>query len=117
MRCGVMGYDHPNRPARRAQAPFGLGETRMEAPPGRTAQALADMEEGSVMEIAAGGNIFIRPNRLEKAGDRTEGHKHNFDHVTIVYAGGIHVSATLPNGEKIEREFRAPAHCLIRADV
>ena len=69
------------------------------------------------MEIAAGGNIFIRPNRLDKTGDKTAGHKHNFDHVTIICTGAIHVSATLSNGGKIERDFRAPAHCLIRADV
>ncbi len=92
------------------------------------------------MEIAAGGNIFIRPNRLDKAGDKTTGHTHNFDHVTIVFTGAIHVRAFRraqivkevgPDdglGAEIstpeyhdtliaERDFHAPAHCLIRADV
>lgn len=63
------------------------------------------------------GNIFIRPNPLPKAGDKVDGHTHNFDHTTIVFRGAVHVKATLPNGTIIERDFHAPAHCLIRADV
>lgn len=63
------------------------------------------------------GNIFIRPNKLRLKGDVIHGHKHKFDHTTIVYTGGIHVKGTLPNGTVIEREFMAPAHCLIRLDV
>lgn len=63
------------------------------------------------------GNVFIRPNKLAKAGDRTDGHKHNFDHTTVVFKGGVHVKAKLPNGTEIERDFIAPSHCLIRADV
>lgn len=63
------------------------------------------------------GNIFIRPNTLEHAGDRLEGHKHNFDHTTIVFRGAVHVRARLPSGEVIERDFTAPAHFLVRAEV
>lgn len=63
------------------------------------------------------GNIFIRSNRLEKAGDKTDGHTHNFDHTTIVFTGGIRITAKLPNGEQVVREATAPAHFLIRADV
>lgn len=63
------------------------------------------------------GNVFIRKNRLEKKGDFTEGHKHAFDHTTIVFKGSVRVSATLENGTKIEREFVAPAHVLIKAHV
>lgn len=63
------------------------------------------------------GNIFIRANRSEAVGDRVDGHKHNFDHTTIVHKGAIHVRATLPSGQIIERDFVAPSHCLIRADV
>lgn len=62
------------------------------------------------------GNIFIRPNTLAKAGDVTGGHTHNFDHTTVVFKGAIRVKATLPDGSVIERDFAAPAHCLIRAD-
>lgn len=62
------------------------------------------------------GNVLIRPNTLEKAGDVTQGHGHKFDHTTIVFKGAIRVKAKLPSGE-IERDFKAPAHCLIRAGV
>lgn len=63
------------------------------------------------------GNIFIRPNKFEKAGQKMEGHRHNFDHTTIFFTGRFHVKATLPSGRVIERDFDAPTHCLIRADV
>jgi hypothetical protein len=63
------------------------------------------------------GNIFIRPNRLPVVGDAVDGHKHNFDHTTIVFTGAVHVTATLPDGRVIERDFKAPAHFLVRADV
>jgi hypothetical protein len=63
------------------------------------------------------GNIFIRPNRLDRVGDKCAGHKHNFDHTTIVYSGAVHVRAVLPDGRVIERDFEAPAHFLVRKDV
>jgi hypothetical protein len=37
------------------------------------------------------GNIAFRPGYFENVGDRCDGHKHNFDHPTIVTAGGIQV--------------------------
>ena len=63
------------------------------------------------------GNIFIRPNHLEKVGDSTPGHTHNFDHTTIFFSGSFLVKAKMPDGSVIERTFKAPAHALIRADV
>lgn len=63
------------------------------------------------------GNIYIRPNDLPEVGSRIEGHKHNFDHTTIVFQGAVHVKATTPDGRVIERDFRAPAHFLVKADV
>lgn len=62
------------------------------------------------------GNIFIRPNTLP-LGEKIEGHKHNFDHTMIVFKGSVHIIANLPDGRTIERDFVAPAHCLIKADV
>lgn len=64
----------------------------------------------------ASGNIYIRPNKLFK-GQLVDGHTHNFDHTTIFFKGSFHVKAKLPNGTIIERDFTAPAHCLILADV
>lgn len=63
------------------------------------------------------GNIYIRPNNLERVGDKTEGHTHNFDHTTIVFRGSVHVRGELPNGTVIERDFVAPAHFLVKANV
>jgi quercetin dioxygenase-like cupin family protein len=44
------------------------------------------------------------------------GHAHKFDHTTIVFKGAIRVKAKLPDGE-IDRDFIAPAHCLIKAGI
>lgn len=62
------------------------------------------------------GNIFIRPHRLGK-GDVIVGHIHQFDHTSIVFTGKVHVSAVLPDGRTVERDFEAPAHFLVRAEV
>jgi hypothetical protein len=63
------------------------------------------------------GNVFIRANKLAKAGDLTAGHTHNFDHTTIIFKGAVRITAKLPNGTEIVREADAPAHFLIRAEV
>ncbi len=63
------------------------------------------------------GNIFIRPNPLEKKGDVVEGHKHNFDHTTIVFKGSVHVKAVKPDGTIKEKDFVAPSHFLVKADT
>lgn len=69
------------------------------------------------MEFAS-GNIFIRKTLVNaRAGARTGGHLHVFDHTSIVFSGAVRVTANLPNGEKIVREFHAPNHFLVRADV
>ena len=63
------------------------------------------------------GNIYVRPNTLLHAGDVTQGHTHNFDHVTVIFRGAVHVKATLPSGQIIEQDFAAGDYFLIRADV
>lgn len=63
------------------------------------------------------GNIFIRKSWIDKKGGFIPGHKHNFDHTTIVFRGSIHVKATLPDGSIIERDFVAPSHFLVKKDV
>lgn len=63
------------------------------------------------------GNIFIRPNENLPKGSIVQGHKHNFDHTTIVFRGKVHVKAVLPDGTIKERDFEAPSHFLVRADV
>lgn len=66
------------------------------------------------MELETGTNIFIRPNKLAKAGEFVKGHKHNFDHTTIVFTGAVHVRAELPDGRIIERDFEAPSFFVVR---
>lgn len=63
------------------------------------------------------GNIFVRPNPLAKAGDRVDGHTHNFDHTTYVVKGAVHVRGVCPDGRVIERDFSAGDFCLIKAEV
>lgn len=63
------------------------------------------------------GNIFIRPNPLPRAGDVVRGHCHNFDHVTYVVSGAVHIRAVRPDGVVIERDFVAGQFCLIKAEV
>ncbi len=65
----------------------------------------------------AAGNIFVRPNPLPKAGDRVLGHKHNFDHVTYIVKGAVHIRAVKPDGTVIVRDFAAGQFCLIKAEV
>jgi hypothetical protein len=54
---------------------------------------------------------------LVNVGDKIDGHKHNFDHTTIVFTGAVHVRAKLPDGAVIERNFTAPDSFLVRAEV
>jgi len=63
------------------------------------------------------GNIFIRPMHLEKTGDVVHGHKHIFDHTTIIFKGSVHVKLTNLDGTTQEKDFAAPAYLLVRKDV
>lgn len=63
------------------------------------------------------GNLFMRKHCAVDAGKVIEGHKHNFDHTTILFKGRVAVKATTPDGRLIEREFVAPTHFLIKAEV
>jgi L-ascorbate metabolism protein UlaG (beta-lactamase superfamily) len=64
------------------------------------------------------GNIFIRTAmQMADAGTVNPGHTHQFDHTSIVFTGSVRVNATLPDGRRIERDFQAPAHFLVKAEV
>lgn len=63
------------------------------------------------------GNIYIRPNTLDDIGDKIHGHKHNFDHTTIVLSGAVHVVRTLADGTTQEDVFTAPDSFLVLAGV
>jgi len=69
-----------------------------------------------MVELIA-GNVFIRPNALPRVGDKVQGHRHNFDHVTMIVKGAVHIRAVKPDGAVIERDFSAGQFCLIKAEV
>jgi hypothetical protein len=59
------------------------------------------------------GNIWVRQNLLEKAGDTNgEGHKHKFDHVSLLSHGKVKVEI---EGHPA-KEFVAPTFIVIRKE-
>lgn len=63
------------------------------------------------------GNIFIRRNILERAGDVIDGHAHRFDHTSYVIKGSVRVHAVLLDGREIEQDFHEGDHFLVLAGV
>jgi hypothetical protein len=57
-----------------------------------------DVWQGQWKELGAFGNVWVRMHVLRKVGQANQGHKHNFDHITIVATGGV----------RCEIEGRAP---------
>ena len=63
----------------------------------------------SCHELGFFGNIWVRQHFLEKAGDVIEGHKHHFDHVSLLTNGKVKVEV-----EGYEpKEFVAPTFIVI----
>jgi hypothetical protein len=61
-------------------------------------------------ELGYFGNIWVRQNLLEKAGDQHLGHTHNFDHVSLLVNGKVRVTV---RGYP-PKEFTAPTFIVIR---
>lgn len=63
-------------------------------------------------ELGYFGNIWVRQNLLAKAGTETVGHKHRFDHVSLLAQGKVrvHVEGHEP------KEFTAPTFIVIRKE-
>ena len=57
------------------------------------------------------GNVWIREHLFEKAGDVHPGHRHHFDHVTILTRGAVQVTVA---GKS--KTFTAPTFIAIKAD-
>jgi D-alanine-D-alanine ligase-like ATP-grasp enzyme len=57
------------------------------------------------------GNVWIREHLFEKAGDVHAGHKHRFDHLTILTRGSVEVTT-----ESATKTFTAPTFIAIKAD-
>ena len=63
-------------------------------------------------EMGYFGNIWVRQNVLEKAGDSFGGHKHYFDHVTLLSKGSVEVQV---EGHAAKR-FDAPTFIVIKKE-
>lgn len=59
--------------------------------------------DAPVTNMACVGNLWLRQMQFVKAGDRNEGHEHNFDHVTLLAKGSVEVDV---EGQKTT--FSAP---------
>lgn len=61
-------------------------------------------------ELGFIGNIWVRQNYMEKAGDKVGGHAHYFDHVSLLAKGSVEVSID----GKDPCIFHAPTFIVIR---
>jgi len=61
-------------------------------------------------ELGFVGNIWVRQNYLEKAGDKVGGHIHYFDHVSLLAKGSVEVRI---DGQE-PHTFHAPTFIVIR---
>lgn len=58
------------------------------------------------------GNIWVRQNYMEKAGDKVGGHIHHFDHVSLLAKGSVEVRVD----DFPPVRFTAPTFIVIRKD-
>lgn len=58
------------------------------------------------------GNIWVRQNELDNKGDSVQGHKHTFDHVSLLMKGTVLVEV---EGYK-PKEFTAPTFIVIKKE-
>lgn len=61
--------------------------------------------------ISCVANLFTKQMHFAKAGDVEQGHKHEFDHLTLLAAGSLRVRV-----EGKTTEFKAPHMIYIRAE-
>ena len=64
------------------------------------------------VELGYFGNIWVRQNIIEKAGEFFGGHKHKFDHVTLLAKGSIEVEVE----GYAPKKFVAPTFVIIRKE-
>ena len=63
-------------------------------------------------ELGFFGNIWVRQNIINKSGDYVAGHKHEFDHVSLLTSGSVMVEV-----EGYEpKKFVAPTFIVIQKD-
>jgi len=65
-----------------------------------------------MIELGYFGNIWVRQNMLAKAGDSHDGHKHYFDHVTLLVKGNVQVEVE----DHLAKQFQSPTFIVIDKD-
>ena len=63
-------------------------------------------------ELGFFGNIWVRQNVISKSGDFVPGHKHEFDHVSLLTTGSVEVEVDGYQAKK----FVAPTFIVIKKD-
>ena len=63
-------------------------------------------------ELGYFGNIWVRQNVLENAGETHGGHEHKFDHITLLVSGKVSVEVE----GNVAKEFTAPTFIVIRKE-
>lgn len=71
-----------------------------------------EKSNGPSVLITCVSNVFIKQMLFSYAGDKEEGHAHLYDHVTLVTAGKIRLTAL-----GTSTDFVAPNHIFIKAGV
>lgn len=61
--------------------------------------------------ISCVANLFAKQMHFAKAGDKEDGHKHEFDHLTLLASGSVRLTV-----EGKSTDFKAPHMIYIRAD-
>jgi len=71
------------------------------------------MPENPIDEIELGffGNIWVRKHVIKEAGGIVHGHKHHFDHVTLLAQGKIQIKV-----DEMVKEFTAPTFVVVRKE-
>lgn len=64
------------------------------------------------IELGYFGNIWVRQNVMERAGDSHGGHQHYFDHVTLLVKGRVRVEVD----DSTPKEFTAPTFMIMRKE-
>jgi hypothetical protein len=64
-------------------------------------------------ELGFFGNIWVRQNLIEKSGEFHDGHKHHFDHVSLLTKGSVEVEV---DGHPPKR-FTAPTFIVIKKEL
>lgn len=68
-------------------------------------------------KLVAYANIWVRRKIFDGIGDEIKGHKHHYDHLSILSSGKVRVDIINPiTKELVQKEYEAPATIIVRKD-